>query len=95
METIKKRTTPKEEKPRRSEMDTEEAKGKRDKAGCTGFEDTPGDFGKMAEMMSRCCGSQDGSTDCSAMGKKMMSTMMEMCCGPRGADAKQGREETA
>jgi len=70
-------------------MDTEERKGKRDNAGCSCFKDTPPDFGKMAEMMSRCCGSQDGSIDCSAMGKKM-AAMMEMCCGQRGADAKQG-----
>jgi len=72
-------------------MDTEETK-KRDKAGCSGFKDTPADFGKMAEMMSRCCGSQDGSIDCSSKGKNMMNAMMEMCCGPRGATAEQGRE---
>jgi hypothetical protein len=51
----------------------------------------PADFGKMAEMMSRCCGSQDGSMDCSAMAKEKMKTMMKMCCGPRGADAKKHR----
>ena len=95
METIKKRTTPKEEKPRRSEMDTEETKGKRDKDGCSCFKNTPEDFGEMAEMMSRCRGSQDGSIDCSTMRKKMMKTMMEMCCGPKGGNAKQGCEETA
>ena len=76
-------------------MDTEETKGKRDKAGCTGFKDTPSDFGKMAEMMSRCCGSQDGSIDCSTMGEKMMTAMMEMCCGSRGANAKQGCENSS
>ncbi len=75
-------------------MDTEETRGKRDNAGCNCFKDTPADFGKMTEMMSRCCGNQDGSIDRSAMGKKMMNTMMEMCCGPRGADAKQGRENS-
>ena len=73
-------------------MDTEQTKGKRDKAGCTGFKDIPADFGKMAEMMSRCCGSQDGSIDCSAMGKKMMNAMMEMCCVPRADNAEQGGE---
>ena len=71
-------------------MDTEETKGKRDKAGCSGFKDTPADFGKMAEMMNRRCGSQDGSMDCSTMGKKMMNAMMEMCCGPRADNAEQG-----
>ena len=75
-------------------MDTKETKGKRDKAGCSCFKDTPADFGKMAEMMSRCCGSQDGSIDCSAMGKKIMNSMMEMCNGPRGANAKQGCENS-
>ena len=73
-------------------MDTEETKGKRDKAGCSGFKDIPADFGKMAEMMGKCCGSQDGSIDCSAMGKKMMTAMMEMCCGPRADNAEQGGE---
>ena len=72
-------------------MDTEETKGKRDKAGCTGFKDTPADFGKMAEMMRRCCGSQEGS----AMGEKMMTAMMEMCCRPRGANAEQGFRKRA
>jgi len=71
-------------------MDTEETKGKKDKAGCSGFKGTPADFGKMAEMMNRRCGSQDGSMDCSAMGKKMMNAMMEMCCGPRADNAEQG-----
>ena len=71
-------------------METEKNKGKMDKGGCGCFKDTPPDFGKMAEMMSRCCGSQDGSFDCSAMDKKKMAAMMEMCCGPRGAEAKQG-----
>ena len=70
-------------------MDTEETKGKRDNAGCNCFKDAPVDFGKMAEMMSRCFGSQDGSMDCSTMGKKM-TAMMEMCCGTKGTDAKQG-----
>ncbi len=73
-------------------MDTKETKGKGDKAGCTGFKDTPADFGKMAEMMGGCCGSQDGSIDCSAMGKKMMNAMIEMCCGPRVANAEEGCE---
>jgi len=71
-------------------MNTEETKGKRDKAGCSGFTDSPGDFGKMAEMMSKCCGKQDGSIDCSAMGKKMMNAMMKMCCGPKADNAEQG-----
>ena len=71
-------------------MDTEEKKDKMDKEGCSCFKDIPPDFGKMAEMMSKCCGSQDGSVDCSTMGKKKMIAMMEMCCGPRGANAKQG-----
>jgi len=70
-------------------MNTEETKNRRDQAGCSGFKGTPADFGKMAEMMSRCCGSQDGSIDCSAMGKKMMNAMMEMCCGPRADDAEK------
>ncbi len=71
-------------------MDTEETKGKTEKAGCTGFKGTPTDFGRMAEMMSKCCGSQDGSIDCSVMGKKMMNAMMEMCCGPKADNAEQG-----
>ncbi len=70
-------------------MVTEETKGKRDNAGCSCFKDTPEDFEKMAEMMRRCCGSQDGSIDCSAMDTKKMTAMMEMCCGPR--DAKTAR----
>ncbi|MBC8177238.1 MAG: hypothetical protein H8E19_07510 [Deltaproteobacteria bacterium] len=70
-------------------MDTEKKKGKMDKGGCGCFKDTPPDFEKMAEMMSRCFGSQDGSIDCSAMGKKM-AAMMEMCCGPRGNSTKKG-----
>ncbi len=73
-------------------MNTEETKGKRDKAGCSGFSDNPGDFGKMAEMMNSCCGSEDGATDCSAMGKKMMNAMMEMCCGPKADNAEQSSE---
>ena len=71
-------------------MDKKERKDKMDEAGCGCFKDAPAGFQKMAEMMSRCCGSQDGSIDCSGMDKKKMAEMMEMCCGPRGTDAKQG-----
>ncbi len=71
-------------------MKTEKTKGKRDKAGCSGFTGNSGDFGKMAAMMNSCCGSEDGVTDCSAMGKKMMNAMMEMCCGPKADNAEQG-----
>ena len=73
-------------------MDTEETKAKRDNAGCSCFKDTPLDFGKMTEMMRKCCDSQDGSIDCSITGKKMMTAIMEMCCGSKGANAKQGSE---
>ena len=71
-------------------MNTEETKGKRDKACCNGFTDTPGDLGKMAEMISKCCGDKDDGMSCSAMGKKMMNAMMEMCCGPKADNAEQG-----
>ncbi|HIJ35862.1 MAG TPA: hypothetical protein HPP59_01115 [Deltaproteobacteria bacterium] len=71
-------------------MDTEETRGKRDKAGCSGFKGTPANFGKMVEMMSRCCGSQDGSINFSTMGKKMMKAMMKTSCGPKADNAKQG-----
>ncbi len=67
-------------------MNTEETKGKRDKACCNGFTDIPGDFEKMAEMINSCCGSEDGATDCSAMGKKMTNAMMEMCCRQKNAN---------
>ena len=73
-------------------MDTEKTKAKRDNAGCSYFKDTPLDFGKMTEMMRKCCDSQDGSIDCSITGKKMMTAIMEMCCGPKGDSAKQGSE---
>jgi len=71
-------------------MDAKGTKEERDKTCCSGFKDAPPDFEKMAEMMSRCCGSQDGSMDCSAMGKKIINAMMEMCCGPKADKAEQG-----
>jgi len=73
-------------------MDTQETKAKRDNAGCSYFKDTPADFGEMAEMMKKCCGSKDGSIDCSVTGKKMMTAIMEMCWGAKGANAKHGSE---
>lgn len=64
-------------------MNTEETKGKGDKAGCSGFGDSSACFERMVEMMSKCCVGQDGSMGCSVMGDKMMNAMMEMCRGTK------------
>lgn len=73
-------------------METERTKGKGNRAGCAGFGDVPKGFEKMAEMMSKCCGSENGSIDCSSMANKMMKAMMEMCCGPKGDKTEPDRE---
>jgi len=74
-------------------MQTEETKDNGTKAegtkfGCCG----PENFKKMFEMMSKCCPGQGESTDFPAMKDNMMKNMMEMCCPPKPAKAKEDTE---
>ncbi len=64
-------------------METKETKGKKASTGCCGFGNADMDYGKMAEMASNCCSGRTGPAGRSGFGRKMMRTMMEMCCGPK------------
>ncbi len=60
-------------------MDTEKTKDSKDKTAGMDFGCNPEDFKGMFEMMGKCCNTQDGFPDCSAM----MKSMMQNCCGPK------------
>jgi hypothetical protein len=73
-------------------MEKRETRGKQESTGCCGFGNANMDSGKMAEMASSCCDGRKGSPNRSGMGKKMMRTMMEMCCGPKAEKKEQCSE---
>ena len=52
----------------------------------------PEDFQKMFEKMGKCFPGQGDATDFSAMKDNMMKKMMEMCCPPKPAKAKEDIE---
>jgi hypothetical protein len=70
-------------------MEKRETRDKKESTGCCGFVNANMDSGKMAEMASCCCDGLKGSTDRSRLGKRMMHTMMEMCCGPKAEKKEQ------
>jgi hypothetical protein len=65
-------------------MNTEEQKGKTDKAKCTGFKGCQ----EIFEKMEKCCTHQDCYTNCSAMMEGMMKEKMKKCCKPKVNHAK-------
>jgi len=52
----------------------------------------PEDIQKMFEKMGKCFPGQGDATDFSAMKGNMMKKMMEMCCPPKQAKAKEDTE---
>jgi hypothetical protein len=52
----------------------------------------PENFKEMFEKMSKCFPRQDGHADFSAIRDGMMKRMMEKCCPPKTADAKEDTE---
>ena len=52
----------------------------------------PDNFKEMFEKMSKCFPGQNDSVDFFAMKSGMMKKMMEMCCPPKPAKAKEDTE---
>ena len=74
-------------------MPTEETKDNRSKTegtnfGCCNTEN----FQKMFEKMGKCFPGQGDATDFSAMKDSMVKKMMEVCCPPKPAKAKEDAE---
>jgi len=74
-------------------MKTEETKDNGAKAEGTDFGCcNPENFQKMFEKMGKCFPGQGDATDFSSMKDNMMKKMMEMCCPPKPAKAKENTE---
>ncbi|MFC1813009.1 hypothetical protein ACFL03_09985 [Thermodesulfobacteriota bacterium] len=74
-------------------MKTKETKDNESKTEGTDFGCcNPENFQKMFETMSKCFPGQGDATDFSAMKDLMMKKMMEMCCPPEPAKAKEDTE---
>jgi hypothetical protein len=74
-------------------MKTEETKDNESKTEGTDFGCcNPEDIQKMFEKMGKCFPGQGDATDFSAMKDNMMKKMMEMCCPPKPAKAKEDTE---